>query len=793
MRIKSIKNKILISVLLIILLFGLLAVFMVFNYSKNILIKKEEAYLSKTSYRFSQEIDQIFNDNLSIAKIIASQDYIINFTERNVVDNNIKDYLNSFNVENNFSAIYLMNKDGLTLASTYESFLGNNYGFRDYFQNAINGNSYVDVAVGLTSNELGYFFSTPIFNNKEVVGVLVLKMKPEGFERNINFSRANHSEQYSNFMITDSYGIVLYSDLEGSMLKSLGELGVDYKNNILKSKKYPGVDIDNIGYNDAQISISKNNKESLINSLNNINGEKYILSIQKISNFPFYIILKAETNVYLREALSVAEILAVFVLLAAIFAALVLTLLVYSFLKPLSSLREYANKISQGDYNLKLDTSKYKTAELKDLSDSFNKMVLGIKKSRVEIEKKVKDQTKKIFENSEYLKKQQKAILNILEDVEAEKNNLSQERNRIKRILESIGDAVFVLNNKGNIDLLNDVALVLLGENKEKNVLRKNYKEVLNIKSENKDFSKDIIGKISEKGIITNNQDFVLINNKGKEISVALTVSSLKSSNNNTIKGCIIVLRDVSKDREVDKAKTEFVSLASHQLRTPLSAVNWYAEMLLNEDAGKINKEQEQYLKEIYNGNNRMVDLVNSLLNVSRLELGTFEIDPKLTDIKLIAKSVLKELEVDIKNKKLKINVKIDKKLPKIKLDQNLTRMIFQNLLSNAVKYTPKNGKINLIIKLDKEKKNVCIDVEDTGMGIPSNQQENIFSKLFRADNAKQSDTEGTGLGLYIVKAILDISGGKVWFESKKNKGTKFHVLIPKTGMKSKKGTKKLS
>jgi signal transduction histidine kinase len=193
---------------------------------------------------------------------------------------------------------------------------------------------------------------------------------------------------------------------------------------------------------------------------------------------------------------------------------------------------------------------------------------------------------------------------------------------------------------------------------------------------------------------------------------------------------------------------------------------------------------------EIYIGNQRMVELVNSLLNVSRLELGTFAVDPEPTDIIKTAQSVLDELKPSITTKKIKINFESAKDMPIIQADPKLIRIVFQNLLSNAVKYTPEKGAITL--KISKNTKNLLVEVADTGYGIPLSEQPRIFEKLFRAENVREKDTEGTGLGLYIVKSIVTHSGGKISFKSIENKGTTFYVEIPLSGMKKKKGDKKI-
>jgi len=242
----------------------------------------------------------------------------------------------------------------------------------------------------------------------------------------------------------------------------------------------------------------------------------------------------------------------------------------------------------------------------------------------------------------------------------------------------------------------------------------------------------------------------------------------------------------------VDRAKTEFVSLASHQLRTPLTAISWYGEMLLKGEVGELSEDQKVYMDKIYGSNERMIELVGALLNVSRIELGTFMVEPKICSLVGIVRGVVGELKPQIAKKDIKFSIKYDSKIPKkMKLDSKLVVVIVQNLLSNAIKYTPNKGKVTLEIK--KRKNNVEIVVSDSGYGIPKKQQDQIYKKLFRADNIKVKDTEGTGLGLYIVKSILDNTDGKIWFKSAEGKGSKFFVAIPLAGMKKKVGTKRLT
>jgi signal transduction histidine kinase len=265
---------------------------------------------------------------------------------------------------------------------------------------------------------------------------------------------------------------------------------------------------------------------------------------------------------------------------------------------------------------------------------------------------------------------------------------------------------------------------------------------------------------------------------------------------------------DVSKQKEISRAKTDFVSLAAHQLRTPLSIVKWYSDYLLSEESKNLNEEQLKYLKEIYHSNQRLIDLVNSLLDASRIDVGTFIIEPKPTDIIERAETALSKFYPEITKKNIKLE-KVYDKFELLALDPRLIQIVFENLISNAVMYTQPGGKIKLIVK--KTDKNIFIKISDTGYGIPREQQPKIFTKLFRGDYAKKIEADGSGLGLFIIKAIVEKSGGKIWFESpsldllleekqaaddfsidKKNMGTTFFITIPLRGMKPKAGTKKL-
>jgi signal transduction histidine kinase len=210
--------------------------------------------------------------------------------------------------------------------------------------------------------------------------------------------------------------------------------------------------------------------------------------------------------------------------------------------------------------------------------------------------------------------------------------------------------------------------------------------------------------------------------------------------------------------------------------------------MLLKGEAGKLTPKQKRYLREVNQGNERMINLVKNLLNVSRIEMGVFAINPKPTNIGEVLKGVIKEQSPFWQEKKHEVVVEILEGLPKISTDHELVRMIFQNLFGNAVEYTPAKGKI--ICTAEKKDDEIIIGIKDTGIGIPEKQQKQIFQKLFRGDNVVREHSKGTGLELYITKAMVDALSGKIWFKSEEGEGTTFWVALPLKGPKTCSGQK---
>ncbi len=275
------------------------------------------------------------------------------------------------------------------------------------------------------------------------------------------------------------------------------------------------------------------------------------------------------------------------------------------------------------------------------------------------------------------------------------------------------------------------------------------------------------------------NAHWSIMRKDGTMLPVIMAVSPLVEKN--TIFGAIVVLQDITEERRLDYLKSEFITLASHQLRTPLSAIRWYVE-LLDEEQSTMTESQQSYVAEIDIGLKRMIALLTSLLNASHLEGENLKPDIKLIDVS----ALLEDLTHDCKSLASQSGLLCTFDSPRDKVmmetDETLLRIVLQNLITNAVKYSgPDKNKNNkgIEVRIETTGENIVFVVKDQGVGIPLSEQSRIFQRFFRAKNVRKMDTDGNGLGLAISKSIVESLGGTITFESKENEGTTFRVSFP--------------
>lgn len=363
-------------------------------------------------------------------------------------------------------------------------------------------------------------------------------------------------------------------------------------------------------------------------------------------------------------------------------------------------------------------------------------------------------------------------------------------RQREKIYLESIGDGICGIDGAGRIILWNTAAETISGFSK-KEIRHMSLTRVLESSTHQKKIKKDqfIRDILTARHTLHISSSLVLKTKGGHSLPLNVTASPI-TDQYGTLQGAIIVFWDMTREQEIDRAKNEFVSLVSHELRTPLTNMNWRLEMFHDGEAGKLTEKQKKYLGEIEDCASRMTDLVNLFLNISRIRMGTLGISLRTHNIHTLISTAIEEYAQRITQKNLTLKRKIPKTIGVFVCDQRIFQVIIQNIIVNAIEYTPAGGTI--MIQAKKEDARLIISVADSGIGIPKKEQSKIFSKLFRAENVKMTFPNGNGLGLYLVKLLLDESGGDIWFTSKEGEGTTFFISFPITGMRKKRGTRSL-
>ena len=245
-----------------------------------------------------------------------------------------------------------------------------------------------------------------------------------------------------------------------------------------------------------------------------------------------------------------------------------------------------------------------------------------------------------------------------------------------------------------------------------------------------------------------------------------------------TEKTCEELEAELKQCKTENQAKSEFLSMVTHQLRTPLSGIKWTFKMLLDGDLGSFSDEQRQIITKGAESNERMLDLLNEIIVANQNQSWDFQYDMQKTDIeKLVERLITEYLETARAHDVHLVFNRPEETSPMIMADPDKIAIILQNLLENAIKYSHEEGTVTVTMIPTEE--TLAISVADTGIGIPAESQENIFTKFFRADNAKELKKEGTGLGLFTAKRIVEKHGGTLTFESETGKGTTFFVQLP--------------
>lgn len=379
-------------------------------------------------------------------------------------------------------------------------------------------------------------------------------------------------------------------------------------------------------------------------------------------------------------------------------------------------------------------------------------------------------------------------------EVEERTREVEEKQKYLETIISSIGEGIIVIDRNFAITLVNPAATKIL-DIVPSEFLGKNIFNALPMFKDGQALAHDthpIFHALAIKNVVVGNleDNYTYKTSNHLEFPVSLIVTPLFITE--IFIGGVILFRDITEVKKLEDARTNFISIASHQLRTPLTSMRWFVEMLLAGDAGIINEEQKHFITRVYEGTDRMINLVNLLLQIARVEAGRVKIEPVSLSIKELVEDVCALLKstIDQKNQRIDITTNPDP-FPIVAMDKDIIWQVLQNLISNANRYAPEQSTI--FVSIIQKEDVIEMAVKDSGIGIPPDQQSRIYEKFFRAENAVKLVPEGSGLGLALVKSLVEGWGGRLWFESEENKGTTFYFTVPLKGMTPKEGEVKIS
>lgn len=385
------------------------------------------------------------------------------------------------------------------------------------------------------------------------------------------------------------------------------------------------------------------------------------------------------------------------------------------------------------------------------------------------------------------------AVINVLEDTQELEVSAKREGDRAQGIISSMGEGLVVVDASYNVIMANKIATDLF-EAKQKDVVGNDLRKVISIYQKDRELAPEErpIAQVLKNGkpFTAHIEDnFYCQTLTGKKFPLVFAITPIIGRE---IEAAVIVFKDATEEKSLDSAKTNFISVASHQLRTPLTSIRWFTEMILDGDAGEITDQQKHFIDRVYESTLRMSDLVNLLLQIARVEAGRIIIEPEPISLKDLTAQVVDSLKPILKAKSQEVIITSEPEaLPQIPMDKSVVWQVIQNLLTNAGRYGFARAPIRIsIIKKGEE---LEYSVSNEGIGVPRSYFNRIFEKFFRAENAVKAVPEGSGLGLALVKSLVAGWGGRVWFESEEGKTTTFHVTVPLRGMEPKAGEVKLT
>ena len=353
-----------------------------------------------------------------------------------------------------------------------------------------------------------------------------------------------------------------------------------------------------------------------------------------------------------------------------------------------------------------------------------------------------------------------------------------------RAIVDALSSGLLIVDAKGNVLDANPAALTLLNASQQQ-ILGKNAVEVLDIRSHQQVVTGNehpLIACLAKKKEVRSDPEKHLTITRQDSTFFAARICVSPVFHDDVLHGAVILFQDYTSERQLDYMKTEFIALASHQLRTPLASVQWYSELLATEQQENLSDMQQSFVVELRMAVHRMTTIINELMDVSRLQGGG--LTPVLTDVSIteLVSAMAQNMKLLADEKGVTCTAHVPSDPVVLHTDSMQMNIVLQNIVSNAIKYSKQGGSVQFT--LEEDNGYVCIHVKDNGIGIPEKDQPHVFKKLYRAHNVHKVDVNGSGLGLYCSKKIAKQLGGDITFESEEGKGTVFTVRFACEGNK---------
>ncbi len=437
-------------------------------------------------------------------------------------------------------------------------------------------------------------------------------------------------------------------------------------------------------------------------------------------------------------------------------------------------------RIARANTRLKFATTGYKAKAL-ELEDDITASLSGAglaRESRAEVARNiarsveqrvsrhvetVTGQIKDKYEKTIVEKDRQQEI------VQVKYKNLVKEKNQTEAIVQSLAEGLVVVNNKGEVVMMNPAAERLLGVSKKEKIGKALTEDLSG--NEVVSLVRDVKGQ---------GERVVELDSAQAETKKIIRSSSALVENENGLTvGMVSVLTDVTKQRELDRLKSQFVSSVTHELRTPLVATQKALDVIVTRAAGPVNEDQARFLDIARRNLERLYALINDILDLSKIEAGKMKIDVAPASVEQMVDDVCSSLGSWANSKSISLVKDVTSGLPPVVMDVARVIQVLNNLVSNALKFTPKGGTVTVEAKPRGGGGHVEISVADTGIGIAKADLDKVFERFLQVGERRPTDVGGTGLGLSIAKEIVELHGGRIWAESEKGQGAKFSFVLP--------------